>query len=169
MNYLSLVKEDYENNLDGIGVSLFVSGCEDHPKCPGCHNPESWDKNAGQPFTNETYEELIDALSQDYISAFTLTGGDPMSMCNRDEVSHLVLQIRHKFGDKIRIWLYTGFEFEDFEPDFLHLFDVIIFGPFVQEERDYTCKIRGSKNQRICAVTEDGFIFCKDENDYTRL
>lgn len=34
---------DSISNGEGWRTVLFVSGCPHH--CPGCHNPQSWDKN----------------------------------------------------------------------------------------------------------------------------
>ena len=56
MNYIGLNKYDTANG-EGIRVSLFVSGCT--LKCKGCFNEESWDFNAGKPFTIETLNEIL--------------------------------------------------------------------------------------------------------------
>ena len=87
MNYMKIVPCDIANG-PGVRVSLFVSGCSHH--CPGCHNPQTWDANAGQPFTEETLDELIELLRPDYIQGLTLTGGDPLYPENRDTVSQIV-------------------------------------------------------------------------------
>ena len=51
---------------DGIGVrvSLFVSGCRHH--CKGCFQPETWDFNYGEEFTDKTEAELLEALKPEY-------------------------------------------------------------------------------------------------------
>ena len=64
MNYLDIKKYDIANG-PGVRVSLFVSGCTHH--CKGCFNPESWDFKAGQPFTEETINEILEALKSDNI------------------------------------------------------------------------------------------------------
>ena len=50
------------------------------------------------------------------------------------------------------IWLYTGYVYEDLndlQRKVLEKVDVLIDGPYIQEQRDITLPFRGSKNQRI--------------------
>ena len=56
MNYCEIKNLDIANG-PGLRVSLFVSGCTHH--CKGCFNPESWDFNFGQPFTEATEDEIL--------------------------------------------------------------------------------------------------------------
>lgn len=74
MNYGKINKTDIANG-PGVRVSLFVSGCRNH--CPGCFNPETWDFNYGERFTMRTIEEILEALSPDYIFGLSILGGDP--------------------------------------------------------------------------------------------
>ena len=97
MNYMKIVPCDIANG-EGVRVSLFVSGCNHH--CPGCHNPQTWDPNAGQPFTEETLNELIELLRPDYIQGLTLTGGDPLYPENREIISDIIYKVLVEFGDK---------------------------------------------------------------------
>ena len=60
----------------GVRVTLFVSGCTHH--CEGCFNPETWDFQYGQPFTQAVFDEILKALSPDYIAGLTLLGGEPL-------------------------------------------------------------------------------------------
>ena len=53
MNYSGLKKYDIANG-DGVRISLFVSGCENH--CPGCFNPKTWDTCYGDKFTKNTLQ-----------------------------------------------------------------------------------------------------------------
>ena len=71
MNYIKIDPCDIANG-PGVRVTMFVTGCEHH--CLGCHNPQTWDPNAGQPFTNETLDKILDLLRPDYIQGLTLTG-----------------------------------------------------------------------------------------------
>lgn len=77
---------------------MFCSGCSHH--CQGCHNPQTWDPNAGQPFTEETLDELIELLRPDYIQGLTLTGGDPLYPENRKTISDIIYKVLVEFGDK---------------------------------------------------------------------
>ena len=75
MNYATIKKHDIANG-PGVRVSLFVSGCNHH--CPGCFNEAAWDFNYGQPFTDDTIQEILDALAPDYIKGLTFLGGEPL-------------------------------------------------------------------------------------------
>ena len=52
------------------------------------------------------------SLEKDWCSGITLSGGDPLFLGNRLEISKLVKENREKFKDKT-IWLYTGYTWEE--------------------------------------------------------
>ena len=72
MNYADLKKTDIANG-PGVRVSLFVSGCTHG--CPGCFNPETWDFQFGQPFTQKTMDTLLAALAPEHPGAVPAGGG----------------------------------------------------------------------------------------------
>ena len=157
MNYMKIVPCDIANG-PGVRVSLFVSGCNHH--CPGCHNPQTWNPNAGQPFTKETLDELIELLRPDYIQGLTLTGGDPMYPANRDTILKILSSVLEEFGNEKDIWLWTGYTLEELwsQPDFdintyynfrLSLIDVLVDGPYIESKRDISLPYMGSSNQRV--------------------
>ena len=102
MNYIGLSKCDSANG-EGMRVSLFVSGCTLH--CKGCFNKESWDFNVGKTFTEETMNELLNALEDPFISGLSILGGDPLEEPNIDTVYEIVRNVRQKFGQTKTIWL----------------------------------------------------------------
>ena len=59
MNYLGISKCSIADGT-GVRVVLWVSGCNIH--CDNCHNPESWDFNAGKIFDENAKKEIYDAL-----------------------------------------------------------------------------------------------------------
>lgn len=158
MNYLNIKDFDIANG-PGIRVSLWVSGCDVH--CPGCHNPESWDFNAGKPFTQKTIDKIIEMLDSPVIRGLTVTGGHPLAFQNREWVYKLISQVRRQLPDK-DIWLYTGYVMQignfienakiDLRDDIVQMCDVIVDGPYVEEERDISLLWRGSRNQRLIDV-----------------
>lgn len=132
---------------EGVRVALYVSGCSH--KCKGCHNPESWDCNAGTLFTKEKKQRLFTLLERPYIDGLTLTGGDPLYKANIEETTALCKEFKEKFPNKT-IWLYTGDTYEDVKDlEIMQYIDTIVDGEFKIEERDITLPFRGSKNQRI--------------------
>ena len=74
MYYGEIKKFDISNG-EGVRVSIFVSGCRVH--CPGCFNKCTWDFQYGKLFTEETENEITEALSKEFISGLTVLGGEP--------------------------------------------------------------------------------------------
>ena len=68
-------------NGEGVRVTLFVSGCTNH--CKNCFQPQTWDFEYGQPFTEETEQHLLELLSPSYINGLTLLGGEPFEPENQ--------------------------------------------------------------------------------------
>ena len=61
-------------SVDGPGLrtSIYFAGC-DH-RCPGCHNPSTWDFNAGRDMT---VDELMARIIDNDFNV-TFSGGDPL-------------------------------------------------------------------------------------------
>ena len=151
MRYHNITKDDMLNG-DGLRAVLWVAGCTH--KCKGCHNPVTWDIEGGIPFDEAAKEELFEAIKPDYISGVTFSGGDPLHPANHVEVAVLAKEIKETFPNKT-IWLYTGFYWDEIKTlDVVKYCDVIVDGPFVQEEFDGKLHWKGSRNQRVIDVQE---------------
>lgn len=165
MNYMHIDKTSI-NDGPGVRVTLYVSGCSLH--CEGCHNPESWDFSAGKLFDEAAKQELFDALNKPYIKGLTLSGGHPLEYENLPDVYNLIKEVRTKFPEK-DIWLYTGYILSNSDFDntvdicwdngllrnyILTMCDIVVDGPYIEEQRDITLKFRGSRNQRLIDVKE---------------
>lgn len=157
MNYLKINYPDIANG-EGIRVTLFTSGCEYH--CKGCFNPESWDFNAGESFTEKEVDKILNLLSSERVSGLTLLGGEPLHFKNRDVILDLVKKVKEKYPNKT-IWAYTGNVIENFlkEEDerirkILKYVDVLVDGPFIEEMKNLNLQFRGSENQRVIKVPE---------------
>lgn len=159
MNYGEIKKFDIANGL-GVRVSLFVSGCRHC--CAGCFNKDTWSFAYGKPYTKDTENEIIEALRPDYISGFSLLGGEPFEPENQPELLKLLKRIRSEYPNK-NIWCYTGFLMDaeilgesrahtDISAELLGCIDVLVDGRFVEELKDISLKFRGSSNQRIIDV-----------------
>ncbi len=156
MNYANIKNCDIADG-PGVRISLFVSGCRHH--CKGCFNAETWDFNFGQPYTQETEEELLKLLEPDYIQGFTLLGGEPFEPENQVELVHLLRKVRETFPQK-DIWCYTGYLYDEdlieggkvyteVTKEMLSYIDVLVDGEFIEAEKDLSLEFRGSRNQRI--------------------
>ena len=151
MNYCGIKKTDIANG-PGVRVSLFVSGCRN--QCPGCFNPETWDFDYGDPFTEKTEEELITALRPSWIQGLSILGGDPMEQENQKELLPFIRRMKETYPEK-DIWLYTGYRLEQvWDSPLLSYVDVVVDGPFVEKEKDAGLAFRGSRNQRIIDLKE---------------
>lgn len=161
MNYHNITKDDMLNG-DGLRVVLWTAGCTHC--CDGCQNPQTWDVSGGLEFDENAEKELFEALSKDYVSGLTFSGGDPLHPFNREEVLRLAKKVKETLPDKT-VWLYTGFLWEEIQDLDLSNIDVILDGEFKKELNDNNLKWVGSSNQRIIDVKkskEEGKIvpFC---------
>lgn len=156
MNYADIKTVDVANGI-GVRVSLFVSGCTH--RCEGCFNPETWDFQYGQEFTQETVETILNLLNKSYIRGLSLLGGEPFEPDNQKAVLDLVRRVRERLPGK-DIWCYTGYRFEDLAAGkvgvygraLLEQLDVLVDGPFVLSEKHPGLRFRGSGNQRVLKV-----------------
>lgn len=158
MRYALMRSMDISNGTF-VGVSLFVQGCRFH--CKNCFNPETWSFNGGKEWTQETKNKFLKLVDKPYIKRVSILGGEPLVEENVDGVVDLMKTIKEMFPDK-EIWVYTGYPIEDIKQrgldDVLKYADVIVDGRYIDELRDITIKLRGSKNQRIWVRTDSGWV-----------
>ena len=156
MYYGNIKKYDIADG-EGVRVTLFVSGCTNH--CKGCFQPETWDFCYGNKYTEETENEILEALNNDFIQGLTLLGGEPFEPENQRVLVHLLKKVREIYPNK-DIWSYTGFVYDrdllkgqrkytEVTDEMLSYLDVLVDGPFVEELKNIRILFRGSENQRI--------------------
>lgn len=168
MRFASMRNLDISNG-EGVGVSLFVQGCDRH--CFNCFNPDTWDFNGGKEWTEETKNKFIKLIDRPYINRISVLGGEPLAEQNLDEVLKLVQEIRISFPEKT-IWIYTGYKLseivkqEQYEKvsgisdvwskrcDIIQLVNVLVDGEYIDEQKDLTLRWRGSKNQNVIDVKQ---------------
>ena len=159
MNYAAIKNCDIANG-PGVRVSLFVSGCTH--RCPGCFNAVAWDFDYGEPFTQDTVNQLLDLLAPDYVKGLTLLGGEPFEPQNQGPIVELLRQVKARYPHK-SVWAFSGYLFDrDIQPgrlgdpavtrEFLSYLDVLVDGPFVEAKKDLSLRFRGSSNQRLINV-----------------
>lgn len=149
MNYGAIKNLDIANG-PGIRVSLFVSGCRNN--CPGCFNKEAQDFDYGEKFTNETWLEIRKMLDNPNVAGLSILGGDPFEPENIAVVETICQMTRIYYPDKT-IWVWTGYCYDNLAHlDIMRNIDVLVDGPFIQEEKDLTLYYRGSRNQRVINV-----------------
>lgn len=156
MHYGEIKNCDIANGI-GVRVSLFVSGCTNH--CEGCFQPETWDFNYGNDFTEETENRILEMLTPDYICGLTVLGGEPFEPENQRVLVDFLRKVRRKYPEK-SIWCFTGFTLEMLETEGTHchcevteemlsLIDVLVDGRFDKNKKNISLRFRGSENQRL--------------------
>lgn len=158
MRYSGLIKNDI-TAAPGLCVSFFTQGCPHH--CPGCHNPETWDFNRGKEFTNDTLQEILEALTAQNIHRdLCIMGGEPLCQENAF-LTRLIIQEVRKHVPNTKIYIWSGYTYEELKScgnphivDSLREADILIDGPYIEAERDITLPMRGSRNQRIIDLSE---------------
>ena len=150
MATISILEIMEDTTVDGPGfrTSVYSSGCPH--RCPGCHNPQSWDIDNGREVD---IEEILDVILADPFADVTFSGGDPMFQ--PDGFAALARAIKERSSKNI--WCYTGFLFEQLlqspsQKALLEQVDVLVDGRFVEALRDETLRFRGSSNQRVIDV-----------------
>jgi anaerobic ribonucleoside-triphosphate reductase activating protein len=150
-----------ESIVDGEGyrMAVFTQGCNHN--CPGCQNPNTHDFNGGEEME---WQDIYNRYKEmPWLDGITLTGGDPFFQAK--ELTKLVKALKK---DNVSIWAYTGFVFDEFlnfindkscdkriTKDMITLLkslDVVVDGPFIENEKTLDEYYRGSKNQRLVDV-----------------
>lgn len=157
MKYASIKSNDVVNG-EGISVSVFLQGCP-APHCKNCFNPETWDFNGGHELTAEVLQDIVDKLRANGIQRnLSILGGEPLCEENLWTTYVLIRECR-KAIPNLRIYVWTRYIFEELRArksmltsQILPSINYLIDGPFIEEKKDLTLKMRGSRNQRIIDV-----------------
>lgn len=153
MNLLNTYKETISDGA-GLRYSIYLAGCGH--ACDGCHNPKSWDPNAGMPLTSGVLRSIIEEINANpLLDGITISGGDPFY--NPAELCTLLRELKEQTHQ--HIWCYTGYTLEylvksqEYRAP-LRYIDVLVDGPFVKRLYDPSLDFRGSQNQRIIYIDE---------------
>lgn len=159
MNYAEIKYFDIANG-EGVRTVLFVSGCR--RGCKNCFNERAWNFAAGDPFTREVEDKIIESLCPDYVDGLTLLGGEPMEPENQAGLVEFIERVRAEFPRESgkSIWCFTGDtwhtelvpggrHYTEFTDRIMDCVDILVDGPFVQDLYDITLRFRGSSNQRL--------------------
>lgn len=133
----------------GLRTSIYFAGCRH--QCPGCHNKQSWDFNAGKEMT---LDELMEVVREEDFDV-TLSGGDPLYQ------PEFVAELCRKIcAEGHTVWIYTGFLWEEILAnsllkDAVRLAETVVEGPFVEALKSQDLLFRGSSNQRLMHPATD--------------
>ena len=142
------IVEDTTVDGPGFRTTVYCAGCPN--RCPGCHNPQSWDIANGREVA---VEDILKVILADPFADVTFSGGDPMFQ----PVGFAALAKAVKEQSRKNIWCYTGYLFEELleniqQRELLKYIDVLVDGRFVEVLKDESSRFRGSSNQRIIDV-----------------
>ncbi len=140
-----------ESIVDGPGIrlALYVQGCPH--RCPGCHNPQTWDPAGGTAMALSDLQKLI--LGANGIDGVTFSGGEPFAQPG--PLLSLALTARSR---GLNVVLYSGYTFEELweksrcDSAVLGLLQagwLLVDGPYLQSRRSLSLPFRGSANQRL--------------------
>ncbi len=150
----------------GLRYAVFVQGCPHN--CKGCHNPQTHDFAGGKEV--DIMQLLDEGLQNPLLCGVTFSGGEPM--CQARALAELARLFRENGVDDIAC--YTGYLVEDLlagkvdgADELMKELDVLVDGPFVQAQRCYDAKFKGSSNQRVIDVQttlrEGKPVICDEE------
>lgn len=155
-----------ESIVDGPGfrLAVFTQGCPH--RCPGCHNPQTHDFEAGKWM--DTSEIARFATENPLLDGVTFSGGEPF--CQPEACAEIAREAK-KAG--LNIWSYSGYTFEQLlegKKEYLTLLeqlDVLVDGLFVLKKRTLDMRFRGSSNQRLIDVKKS--LECGEAIEYTNI
>ena len=135
----------------GIRVSVFMQGCEFH--CKNCFNPETWDFDAGNDFSDATIDTVLDLCKEKHIKGLSILGGEPMHPKNQEATTALAKAFKEKYPEK-NIWMWSGYKFDESlkDKEAMKYVDVLVDGRYVDELHSPKLKWKGSSNQRVIDV-----------------
>ena len=153
-----------ESIVDGPGLRfvLFLQGCRAH--CKGCQNPQTWDFEGG---TLVPAGDILSRIQGDpLVHGITFSGGEPFEQAV--ELLPLAAELKRR---GYHLMAFSGYTLEQLLQkegcrELLSLLDLLVDGPFVEEQKSLELRFRGSRNQRIlnmAATRENGWKPVLDE------
>jgi len=131
----------YNNSLvDGPGIRTIVyfQGCD--LRCPGCHNPSTWEIGVGQEYE---VGDLVEELKSKVINRkITISGGEPL--LQKKALSELLNSL-----DGFDIALYTGHENDEVPNEIRQHINYLKTGRFIASKKTTTTPYFGSSNQEF--------------------
>ena len=157
----SLVEESI---VDGPGMRfvLFTQGCPH--RCAGCHNPQTHLLNGGRLYALDWILSLYDKHTA--CRGITFSGGEPF--LQGKPLAKIAKAVHERGGDVVT---YTGYRLERLQKlakgddgilALLGETDLLIDGPFIQEQRSLEAPFVGSSNQRLLTLSQKGTRLLED-------
>lgn len=154
MKYAGINENDIADSNCGVCVSFWTQGCPH--RCPGCHNPETWDFNGGLDLPEDYLERISEGITANGLQRnLSILGGEPLCDENKELTNSIINFVTNKFKN-IKVTIWTGYTLEDLIDrkdstleNILSKVCLLVDGPFIEEQRSLNIPLRGSKNQRL--------------------
>ena len=137
----------------GLRFAMWVQGCR--MGCPGCYARALWDESGGTETDEDALLEELRKVSGE-VEGVTLLGGEPFLQAGalarfagaaREMGLSVITFTGHRYEDLLR-----GGDRETLS--LLEQTDLLIDGPYLQEQRDFSRPLVGSRNQQFRFLTE---------------
>lgn len=138
-----------ESITDGPGIryTVFTQGCPHG--CPGCHNPQTHDFQAG---SLRTVDDIFEEFRRNpMLKGITFSGGEPF--CQPAALAELAARVHAAGRDVVA---YSGWTYEELTAmrsagiqRLLDETDLLVDGKFILARKNLELLFRGSENQRI--------------------
>lgn len=142
-----------ETQVEGPGrrAALWVQGCP--IRCPGCANAATWSFNGGY---RASVGEIFDLIrKQREIEGVTFIGGEPFS-----QARPLATLGRLCREQDLSVITFTGYDYGRLLAErradwnaLMAVTDLLLAGPFIEDEKDFTRPWVGSLNQKFIFLT----------------
>lgn len=143
-----------DTTAEGFGhrMSIWVQGCT--RRCPGCMAQDTWDVNVGFPLSVSRLMETL-RRNADRLEGITLLGGEPFDQALPvSRVAHGARELG------LSVITFTGYTLPELREmrrpgvwELLQETDLLIDGPYLQEQRSFSRPWVGSDNQQFHFLT----------------
>lgn len=149
-NYLYIHNFLPETKVEGPGkrFTLWLQGCT--IQCDDCMAKHTWQKTTGKKVLISELLKEVDKSTD--IEGITILGGEPL-----DQSKSLFKFLVEAQKRKLSIMLFTGYLFENLtkeQKQVADLCDILIDGPYIKSQTDFSRLWVGSANQRILFLTD---------------
>lgn len=133
----------------GLRTTVFLQGCGRN--CKGCHNPQTHDYSGGSLLS---LLGILQKITTSVSKNVTFSGGEPFDQAKNLTNLAIVLKVYD-----FHIMAYTGYTWEELIADeeklaLLQYVDILVDGPFIEEQKTTVACYKGSRNQRVIDVPE---------------
>jgi anaerobic ribonucleoside-triphosphate reductase activating protein len=149
----------------GCRFVIWTQGCSIH--CKGCWNSEMWDftPKREMPVT-EIFKQILQY--QDSIEGITLLGGEPL-----DQYEETLSLLTSCVKSGLSTMLFTGYEMQEIEKKSMSAItenlDILVTGPYEEQNRTLYHQWIGSTNQRIHFLTTRYTDYTIKNKNYTEV